>query len=79
MNSRAIMEIVNRRNDGDVATMDQEMIMIARIGKHRIHKIKTFFKDFGNDSFRIMSFIEPPDLHDTAFLIYDHDGDRDDD
>ena len=78
-NARAIMEKVDGRDDGDDATMDQEMILIDRIGKQRIRKIKTFVKDFGNDSFRIMFFVEPADMRGTAFLTYDHDGDLDDD
>lgn len=77
--ARAIMKEVDARDDGDNAVMDQEMILIDRRGKQRVRTIRTYVKDFGSDTHRIMFFLKPADMRDTAFLTYDYDGDRDDD
>ncbi len=78
--AREIMQKVHDRDDGDTAVVDQEMILKDKRGKERVRRIRTFEKDFGKDSHRIMFFQEPPDVKDTAFLTYDYDdGKRDDD
>jgi len=78
--ARDIMEKVDARDDGDNQTSDMEMILIDKRGKKRIRKIRTFMKDKDEDTFRLMFFIQPAVVKDTAFLTYDYDNpDRDDD
>jgi hypothetical protein len=78
--ARAIMEKVENRDDGDSRVADMEMVLIDRKGKERIRKIKSFQKDKGDDTFRLMFFLHPADVKDTAFLTYDYDAaDKDDD
>ncbi|MFH2100346.1 MAG: outer membrane lipoprotein-sorting protein, partial [Pseudomonadota bacterium] len=78
--AREIMQMVNDRYDGDTGIADQEMILIDKRGNERVRRIRTFEKEFGKDSRRIMFFQEPPDVKDTAFLTYDYDeSGRDDD
>ncbi|MBW1696903.1 MAG: outer membrane lipoprotein-sorting protein [Deltaproteobacteria bacterium] len=78
--ARKIMEKVDARDDGDNQIADMEMILIDKKGRQRVRKIRTFTKDKGEDTYRLMFFIHPADVKDTAFLTYDYDDpDRDDD
>ncbi len=78
--ARAIMEKVENRDDGDNRVANMEMVLIDKKGNERIRKIKSFEKDKGSDTLRLMFFLHPADVKDTAFLTYDYDtADRDDD
>jgi hypothetical protein len=78
--ARAIMERVDARDEGDNRTADMRMLLIDKRGKERVRKIATFMKDKGEDTYRLMFFLQPPDVTDTAFLTYDYDDhERDDD
>jgi hypothetical protein len=77
--ARAIMEKVDARDDGDNQTSDMQMILIDKRGKERLRKIATFKKDKDDDTYRLMFFIQPADVKDTAFLTYDYDKPEKDD
>ncbi len=78
--ARAVMERVDARDDGDNQTSDMQMNLIDKRGKQRVRKISAFKKDKGDDTYRLMFFLEPADVKDTAFLTYDYDDpQRDDD
>ena len=78
--ARAIMEKVDARDDGNNQVSDMEMILIDKRDKQRIRKIRTFSKDRGDDTLRLMFFLYPADVKETAFLTIDYDNsDKDDD
>ncbi len=78
--ARAIMERVDARDDGDNETADVKMILIDKRNQERIRKIARFSKYKGEDKYRLMFFLHPADVKDTAFLTYDYDApERDDD
>jgi hypothetical protein len=77
--ARAIMEKVENRDDGDNQIADMEMVLIDKKGKKRIRKIKSFQKDKNADTLRLMFFLHPADVKDTAFLTYDYDAPEKDD
>ena len=78
--ARAIMEMVDARDDGDNQISDMEMILIDKKGKERVRKIHTFSKDKGEDTLKLMFFQHPADVKNTSFLTYDYDDpDKDDD
>lgn len=78
--ARAIMEKVDARDDGDNQTSDMEMILIDKRGKKRVRRLGIFSKDKVEDTLRLMFFLEPADVKDTAFLTWDYDDpDKDDD
>ncbi len=78
--ARAIMEKVDQRDDGDNRVSDMEMVLIDKRGKQRVRKIKTFGKDRGADTLRLMFFVYPADVRNTAFLTFDYEApDREDD
>lgn len=77
--ARAIMERVDARDDGDNQTADMQMILIGRNGGKRIRKIAAFTKDKGADTMRLMFFLHPADVKDTAFLTIDYDDSAHDD
>ena len=78
--ARAIMEKVDARDDGNRQTADMQMTLIDKNGNQRKRSIHSFSKDMGEDTYRLMFFIEPADVRDTGFLTYDYDDpNRDDD
>ncbi|MBW1990331.1 MAG: outer membrane lipoprotein-sorting protein [Deltaproteobacteria bacterium] len=77
--AREIMQKVQDRYDGDTSVADQEMILKDKRGRKRVRKIKTYEKDFGEDTYSIMFFVEPADVKDTSFLTYDYDAESKDD
>jgi len=77
--ARVIMEKVDARDDGDNQTSDMEMLLIDKNNKQRIRKIAAFSKDKGEDTYRLMFFLRPADVKDTAFLTYDYDDPAKDD
>lgn len=77
--ARAIMEHVDARDDGDNQTSDMEMILIDKRNNKRIRKLATFRKDNGEDTLRLMFFLHPADVKDTAFLTWDYDDPSKDD
>jgi hypothetical protein len=80
MSARQIMEMVDARDDGDLAKQDMQMILIDKKGNRRIRDIRSLRKDMGEDSHTLMFFLTPADVKDTGFLTYDYDdGDKDDD
>ena len=80
MSAREIIERVNDRDDGDNRSADMTMTLIDKKGNERIRKIASFDKDKGEDRMRIMFFLSPADVKDTAFLTYDYDAyEKDDD
>jgi len=80
LTAREIMEKADVRDDGDNMIANMEMILIDKKGQERVRKIKTFSKDKGKDTLKLMFFMEPADVKDTGFLTYDYySGERDDD
>ena len=80
MSAREIMQAVDDREDGDNKSSDMKMVLIDKNGDKRIREIRSFDKDKGEDNQRIMFFLTPADVKDTAFLTYDYDAyEKDDD
>jgi len=77
--ARDIMQKVEARDDGDHMTSQLEMILIDKNKKQRIRKIKSFAKDKGKDTYRLMFFIHPAEVKNTGFLTYDYDDPEKDD
>lgn len=77
--ARKIMEKVDAREDGDNMVTQMTMLLIDKNGSERKRTIKAFMKDKGEDTLRIMFFVEPADVKDTAFLTYDYDAPEKDD
>ena len=75
-----IAQKVHDRDDGDNIVSFMKMILIDKNNKKRIRELKTFTKDKGEDTLKLLFFITPADIKDTAFLTYDYeDSNRDDD
>lgn len=80
MSARDIMQAVDDRDDGDNRVADMQMVLIDKNGDKRIRAIRSYDKDKGEDKQRIMFFLSPADVKDTAFLTYDYDAyEKDDD
>ncbi|NOX37700.1 MAG: outer membrane lipoprotein-sorting protein [Calditrichaeota bacterium] len=75
-----IMEKVYNRPDGNEMEARLSMILINSRGNQRVREIKQYIKDFGDVEKRIMFFLKPADVRNTAFMnwSYKH-SDKDDD
>ena len=78
-NARDIAVRVHDRDDGKTLSQDMTMTLIDKNSNKRVRKIKTFSKDFGKDTYKIMFFLSPSDVKDTSFLNYDYDSPSKDD
>ncbi|MCD6190375.1 MAG: outer membrane lipoprotein-sorting protein [Sulfurimonas sp.] len=75
-----IAQNVHDRDDGDNSTAKMKMILIDKNGKKRVRDLKTFTKDKGEDKLKLMFFLTPADVKNTAFLTHDfEDSNKDDD
>lgn len=80
LSAREIAQRVDDRDDGDNRISDMTMTLIDRQGSERVREIRSYEKDQGEDRRRIMFFLSPADVKDTAFLNYDyHAYEKDDD
>jgi outer membrane lipoprotein-sorting protein len=77
--ARGIMTKVDARDDGKSLEEDMYMILIDKNSKKRTRDIKSYSKDFGKDTHRIMFFKSPADVKNTSFLTYDYDKSSKDD
>lgn len=81
-----IAQKVHDRDDGDNSTSNMKMILIDKTENERVRELKTFGKDKvraearegalgykGKDKLKLMFFLSPADVKNTAFLTYDYD------
>ncbi|WP_373002282.1 outer membrane lipoprotein-sorting protein [Sulfurimonas sp.] len=75
-----IAQKVHDRDDGDNSTSNMKMILIDKQGNERVRDLKRYAKDKGEDELKLMFFLSPADVRNTAFLTYDYeDSNKDDD
>ncbi len=75
-----IAQKVHDRDEGDNVTSKMKMILIDKNKNKRVRDLKVFTKEKGEDTLKLMFFLTPADVKNTAFLTYDYeDSDRDDD
>ena len=75
-----IAQKVHDRDEGDNSVSNMKMILIDKAGKKRVRDLKTFTKEKGEDTLKLMFFLTPADVKNTAFLTYDYENsDKDDD
>ena len=75
-----IAQKVHDRDDGDNLTSKMKMILIDKNGHKRVRLLKTYNKDKGEDTLKLMFFLTPADVKNTGFLTYDYeDSSKDDD
>ena len=74
-----IMEKVLDRDDGDNIITNMQMQLIDKNGDKRVRDMKTYSKDIGDDEKKLIFFLSPSDVKNTAFLTYDYKADEKDD
>ncbi|MBT3280547.1 MAG: outer membrane lipoprotein-sorting protein [Campylobacteraceae bacterium] len=74
-----IMQKVLDRDDGDNIITNMQMQLIDKNNHKRIRDMKTFSKDKGEDELKLIFFLSPSDVKNTAFLTYDYSDDAKDD
>ena len=75
-----IAQKVHDRDEGDNVISNMKMTLIDKNGKKRVRELKSYAKDKGEDTLKILFFLSPADVKDTGFLTYDYeDSDKDDD
>ena len=73
------MEKVQARDDGDNVVTNMQMQLIDKNGHKRIRNMKTYSKDKGDDELKMIFFLSPSDVKNTAFLTYDYANENKDD
>lgn len=68
-----VVRKMDTREDGDTQTMDTLMILINKNNQKRVRNIKNIRKDYGLDTKRILFFLSPADVRNTAYMSYDWD------
>jgi len=76
---RDIMEKVQARDDGDNIITNMQMQLIDKNGKKRVRNMRTYSKDKGDDELKLIFFLSPSDVKNTAFLTYDYKEENKDD
>jgi len=80
MTGQEIAQKVHDRDDGDNSIATMKMTLIDKNDNKRVRELKTFTKDKGEDKLKLMFFLTPADVKNTAFLTYDYeDSSKDDD
>jgi len=80
LSGKEIAQRVHDRDEGDNLTSKMKMTLIDRNEDKRVRNLKVFTKNRGEDTLKIMFFLTPADVKNTAFLTYDYeDSNRDDD
>lgn len=75
-----IMVMVDERNDGDDSQSNLEMTLTNHRGVSRVREMRSYRKDFGDDSKQVMVFLSPADVEGTGYLSWEYDdSSRDDD
>lgn len=78
--AQEIAQKVHDRDEGDNAISNMKMILIDKSNSERVRELKRFSKNKGDDTLKLMFFLSPSDVKDTAFLTYDYeDSNKDDD
>ena len=79
LTARQIMDRVDARDTGDNKASDMTMTLIDKRGSKRVRSIRSYTKMRGVDEMRLMFFLTPADVKNTAFLTYEYADNRDDD
>jgi outer membrane lipoprotein-sorting protein len=80
LTGQEIAQKVHDRDDGDNSISQMKMILIDKNNNERVRELKIFGKDKGEDKLKLMFFLTPADVKNTAFLTYDYeDSNADDD
>lgn len=80
LSGQEIAQKAHDRDEGDNITSNMRMTLIDKNGKKRVRELKSFSKDKGEDTLKLMFFLSPADVKDTGFLTYDYeDSAKDDD
>ena len=57
-----IAQKVHDRDEGDNLTSKMKMTLIDKNGKKRVRNLKTYTKDKGDDTLKLMFFLTPADV-----------------
>lgn len=74
-----IAQKVHDRDEGDNHTSKMKMILVDKNGNRRVRELKTFAKEKGEDTLKLMFFLSPADVKETGFLTYDYEDSLKDD
>lgn len=80
LSAEQIAQKAHDRDEGDNLISKMRMTLIDKNKNTRVRELKTFAKNKGKDTHKLMFFLSPADVKDTGFLTYDYeDSQKDDD
>jgi outer membrane lipoprotein-sorting protein len=72
LTAEQIVSNVNAVEDGEFVTRKMQMLMTDRRGQQRSRETISYRKYFGPDKKTVLFFLEPANVKDTAFLIWNY-------
>jgi len=80
LTAQGIAQKAHDRDEGDNSIANMKMTLIDKNNNARARELKIFTKEKGEDKLKLIFFLSPADVKNTAFLTYDYeDSSRDDD
>lgn len=81
---RAVIDAVDARPRAEDQVLWTTWRLARSSGRERVRRTRSYFRDYRHDgttlrSKRLIVFESPPDLRDTAFLVWSYSGTREDD
>ena len=73
LTGKQIIEKVYTRDQGNDQSSDLVMTLINAQNKERVRKLKQYLEDFGAVDKKIMFFVSPADIKNTAFMNWSYD------
>ncbi|PIE51816.1 outer membrane lipoprotein-sorting protein [Candidatus Fermentibacteria bacterium] len=74
-----IMTMVDEREDGTDRQSEMEMTLTNHRGVSRVREMRSYGKDYGEDSKQVMVFLFPADVAGTGYLSWEYDDPSKDD
>lgn len=75
----AIMTLVDERDDGDDRQSELEMTLINHRGATRVREMRSYSKEYGDDSKQVIIFLSPADVAGTGYLSWEYEDEQCDD
>ncbi|MDT8447178.1 MAG: outer membrane lipoprotein-sorting protein [bacterium] len=81
LSPQEIIEKSDKLDDGETSISEMTMIMVDSKDQQRVRKLKSFRKDYADETTKsLMFFLDPADVKNTSFLAFDYEpADKDDD
>ena len=72
LTAEQLVSLVNGVDEGEFVTRKLQMVLTDRRGKQRSRQTINYRKYFGNDKRTVLFYLQPANVRDTGFLVWDY-------